>query len=163
MTTHNPDNCRQQLGCLLDEELAAIRDLEQALAAELTAISNRDTSALEQALAEKLQGLEKMETLNQRRLALVESCGFQPDRDGMQSCLKWCDTGGTLQGLWQKLLAVAGRCRDSNLLNHHLVELGSRHMHKALCIIRGEDPDKALYNTLGNADDSHDRRSLARV
>ncbi|MGB5605759.1 MAG: flagellar protein FlgN [Gammaproteobacteria bacterium] len=163
MATHNPDSCRQRLGRLLEDEIAAIRELEQALATELAAITARDTTAIEQAAASKLQGLEKMEALNRQRLALIGACGFQPDREGMQSCLEWCDASGVFRHQWEELLALAGSCRERNRLNHHLVELGSRHMHQALCILRGEETDKALYDPLGNADDYHDRRTLARV
>ena len=36
-------------------------------------------------------------------------------------------------------------------------------MHQALCILRGENPDNALYDPLGNTGDYHNRRTLARV
>ena len=159
----NTDTYRRQLNELLNLEIDAAGRLDEVLAAEHLAIINHDAEALEQSIAAKQAGIDQLETLGRRRAALVESPGFGNGHADIESCLQAHDSDGSLTELWKQLLTIAGKCREDNLRNHHLVEIGSRHTRQVLRILRGEDADNNVYSASGNTDGSHDSRSLGRV
>lgn len=152
---------QQQLDLILDREIDAARRLAEVLNSENAAIGRRELAALEQAITDKQAGLQRLEELNRERGLLVASQGFATDKAGMESCLKWCDTTGLLTGKWRQLLSVADNCRTQNRMNRQLMDMGSRHIHHALCILRGEDPDQNLYGPGGDNIAPHASRDLA--
>ena len=153
----------QKLHGFLQQEIDTGEKLEQALVAEYEAIISNDLSALEHAIDAKQNCLERLEMLNQGKTILVESLGYAIDRAGIESCLNATDPSGSLPAMWQRLLDTATSCRQRNLLNHHLVDMASRHTYQALCVLRGEPPATNVYGSSGNTDDAHNSRSLAWV
>lgn len=159
----NTDSHRRQLDDLLNLELDAASRLNEVLEAEYHAILNHDPEALERSIASKQAGIGQLETLGQKRNSLIESLGFGTGLTDIDGCLQQHDSNGRLAGLWKQLLATAAECREHNLRNHHLVEIGSRHTRQLLCILRGEDADNHVYSASGNTDEQHDSRSIGRV
>jgi flagella synthesis protein FlgN len=152
---------QQQLGTLLDQEISTARRLEQALDRENAAIGRRDLPVLQQAITDKQANLQRLEELNRERGLLVVAQGYGPGREGMKACLECCDHAGRLEGKWRQLMKIAEHCRSQNRMNHQLMELGSRHIQHALCILRGEDPDQSLYGPCGENVSRHTSRNLA--
>jgi flagellar biosynthesis/type III secretory pathway chaperone len=162
MTT-TPDNCRQSLHRLLQQETSAMQKLSVALQAEHNAILGRDTDALEQIVGEKLLAVNLVVELEQERTSLMESAGYRASTDGMLHLLKWCDRDDQLSAAWQQLLSIAGECREQNRLNHQQAEISSRYIHQALCVLRGEDPGRTTYGPDGDTGEQHRSRSLVRA
>ena len=148
---------------VLNQEICATTQLIEALMAERNSIIGADTAALESAVRDKEQGLEKLHEVEMQRLSLMEAAGYSPNPDGMQCYLQQNRSRGEIFNLWQQLLMQAASCRDQNRENYQLVEMYSRHTHQALCILRGEDPGQEVYGPAGIAHDQHDRRSLAKA
>ena len=49
------------------------------------------------------------------------------------------------------------------VMNHRQAEISSRYIHEALCILRGEDPERNTYGPDGESGESHRSRSLVRA
>ena len=161
--TMRTDTDRQQLNMILDQEITAAHQLAKALDSENSAISRRDLTALQQSIADKQAGMQRLEDLNRERTRLVESHGRSTDNDGMKNSMQEWDDTGMLVRKWRQLLTIAESCRSQNRINHQLVEVCSRHMHHALCILRGEDPDQNLYGPGGGNISRHSSRDLGTV
>jgi flagella synthesis protein FlgN len=152
---------QQPLGTILDQEISVAYQLAQALDRENAAICSRDLPVLQQAIADKQAELQRLEELNRERGLLVESHGYGSGSEGMKACLQRCDDNAGLAVKWRQLLKIAEDCRHQNRMNHQLMELGSRHIQRALCILRGEDPDQNLYGPGGDNLVRHASRNLA--
>jgi flagellar biosynthesis/type III secretory pathway chaperone len=161
--TMTPDACRFSMSMLLKQETALTRQLSELLDREYAAITEKDFATFEQTIAEKALTVEQMDLLGQERIALIESAGHKPGPDGILYFLQWCDPAQHITPDWEQLLALAGKCRDQNLRNHHLIELCSQHTRETLHVLRGEDPHADLYSADGDTDSGHENRTLARA
>lgn len=158
-----PETRYQELHGLLQQEIETSVKLEQALTDEYEAIVSNDISTLGQAINLKRSCLEDLEALNKVKTTLVASLGYSIDSTGIENCLNAADPSGRLRSMWQQLLDTATACQQRNLLNHHLVDMASRHTYQALCVLRGELPATDVYGSSGNTDSTHSSRSLARA
>lgn len=159
----NPDNCRQDLERLLQQETSAIEKLSLSLQAEHDAIVSRDTDALELAVGEKQLAVNLMIQLEQKRGTLLESAGYPASPDGMLQFLQWCNGQERLSAAWQQLMSLAGECREKNRRNHQQAEITNRYIHHALCVLRGEDTERNTYGPDGDTGEQHNSRSLDRA
>lgn len=148
---------------LLEQQLDDCKQLEQLLAAEQQAITDRDIPAFEKILEDKRVVLEHFVRHEKERVNLLESSGMAQGPEGMDAYLKECHDGDTLAELWKRLLSTAAGCRDHNRQNHQLVELCSEHTRKALCVLRGESMEKNVYGPDGDTNNPHENRSLGIV
>ena len=158
-----PEYCRQELARLLQQETSAIQKLSVSLQAEHDAIISRNADALELAVGEKQQPVNLLTKLEQERGALLESAGYRASPDGMQDFMQWCDSQERLSAAWQQLLSLASECREQNRRNHQQAEISNRYIHHALCVLRGEDPERNTYGPDGDAGEQHNSRSLDRA
>ena len=159
----SPDTSRFSLNMLLKQVTSLTEQLSALLDREYAAITDRDFATFEGIITEKAQIVEQLDLLEQERTALVETAGHKPDADGFLHFLQCCDTQQNIGPVWEQLLVLAGKCRDQNLRNHHLIELCSRHTRDTLRILRGEDRQPDLYQADGDTDSGHRNRSLARA
>jgi flagellar biosynthesis/type III secretory pathway chaperone len=146
---------------LLEQELAASKQLKQLLAAEQQAVTARNIPAFEEVIEKKRLMLERIVQYEQKRIFLLESNGIKHGPESMDDYLKACNDDGKLTDMWQRLLSMAANCRDHNRQNHQLVELCSTHTRNALCVLRGEDMDQNVYGPDGDTDDPHENRPIA--
>jgi flagellar biosynthesis/type III secretory pathway chaperone len=161
--TMTPDACQFSMGMLLKQESALTQQLSDLLDREFAAITDKDFATFEQIIAEKALTIEQLDLLEQERIALIESAGHKPGPDDILYFLQWCDPAQNITPDWEQLLSLAGKCRDQNLRNHHLIELCSRHTRDTLRILRGEDPQPDLYQADGDTNSGHENRTLARA
>ena len=161
--TMTPDACQFSMSMLLKQEAALTKQLSALLDREYAAITDKDFATFEEIITEKALTVEQLDLLEQERVALIEMAGHKPDPDGFLYFLQWCDPQQNITAAWEELLALAGKCRDQNLRNHHLIELCSRHTRETLRILRGEDEQPDLYQADGDTDTGHQNRSLARA
>ncbi len=161
--TMTPDACQFSMSMLLKQETALTRQLSELLDSEYAAITDKDFTTFEQIITEKALTVEQLDLLEQERIALIESAGHKPGPDGFLYFLQWCDPAQHITPHWEQLLTLAGKCRDQNLRNHHLIELCSRHTRETLRVLRGEDPHPDLYSADGDTDSGHENRTLARA
>ncbi|MGB5260882.1 MAG: flagellar protein FlgN [Gammaproteobacteria bacterium] len=161
--TMTPDACQFSMSMLLKQETALTQQLSDLLDREFAAITDKDFAAFEQTVAEKALAVEQLDLLEQERVALIEAAGQKPGPGDFLYFLQWCDPAQNITPAWEQLLSLAGKCRDQNLRNHHLIELCSRHTRETLRILRGEDPQPDLYQADGDTGSGHENHTLARA
>ena len=161
--TMTPDACQFSMKMLLTQETALTEQLSALLDTEYQAITGKDFTTFEQTINDKHLTIEQLELLEQERFALIESADFKAGTDSILYFLQWCDPGQIITPRWEKLLALAGKCRGLNRRNQQLIELCSRNTRETLRILRGEETQQELYQADGDTSSGHDRRSLARA
>lgn len=142
-------NCRQRLGEVLSRAISCATSLLQILDAEKTALAGRDPAPLETAIKAKQRCLEELDEFDRRRVEIMQTAGFTPDRPGVEDCLRWCDSEDTLSSRWQQLMSLLAQCRDHNLVNGRIMEANRHRTEGALAILRGQQPDAKLYGPAG--------------
>jgi len=159
-----PEACQFSMNMLLQQETDLTRQLSRLLDIEYEAVIGKDFTAFERTISEKAQTVEQLDLIDQERAALIESAGHKPGPEGILFFLQWCDPKRVITPQWEQLLTLAGKCRDQNRRNLHLIELCSRNTRETLRILRGEDIQPDLYQADGGDSNSgHENRSLARA
>ena len=159
----DPRHCRAEITDLLDRLLAGTRELGEILVSEHAALCARSLEGIGALIERKKARMEDLQNLDLQRQALVQSAGFAPDEAGMQACLHWCDTGGTLLQRWQDLLTEVAECQRQNQINGAAIELSRTQVQRALAVLRGQTGEQ-LYDPNGSPDGgSPTRHSLAKA
>ena len=158
-----PDACQFSMSMLLRQETELTSQLSALLDAEFAAITDKDFTTFEQTVNEKSMTVEQLDLLEQERIALVESAGFETEPQKFSAFLEWCDPSANITPRWEQLLELAGKCSEQNRRNRHLIELCSRNTRETLRILRGEDEQPDLYQADGDTGSGHGQRSLARA
>lgn len=155
---------REQLIDLLQRQARVAADLSAALDTERGLIATRDEGGLRQAVSEKAQLVARLESLEAERVKVVASIaradGIERDFDVLATEL---DPSGHLTHLWNSLAELALSCREKNLINNNLVTLSLQAVGEALTILRGGEPQAALYDPLGRCVSGGGSRSLAKA
>ncbi len=157
------ERTQQSLQAILAQEVQCTECLLTSLNTERTALARRDMSTLEQTIQEKVQYTEELEQLEQQREQLVMALGFSNDADSWRHCLKSLPQADTLMQIWQQILLNIEACRDGNLTNGGILEVGRRHVEQALLILRGQSATPSLYNTNGDSTANLGQRNLGKV
>lgn len=159
----DPRLCREELTALLRAEHDCAGRLGTLLGTETEALQGRDIDALEDITERKQSLMQTFDSLEARRLALLERAGFggpQPDVDG---CIAWCDDSGHLARGWQLLLERIRQCQHQNRCNGAILESSRRHAQQALALLRGQAPQTDLYTPSGSTAADNTGRSLAKA
>ena len=156
--------CRSTLAQLFEREQHTLDALDRVLEAEFRALQAQDTTALEQAAADKAARMQALETLEHTLADLLRRAGYAHDRDGIEACMDWCDSNGGLREHWQTLLQSLQRCQEHNRNNGVAIEAHRRHTHTALAVLRGQSPHPATYASSGRTDSGDGgTRTLAKA
>lgn len=153
----------EQLHELLSTAVRESVLLESALERETRALSSRDLEALHQAVGAKHQAAQSLEQLTREQAALLQAGGFDPDRHGMEACLRAWDHEGRVRPLWGRLQDSIERCRRHNRINGAEVQTQQHQVQQALQILRGEDTRTELYDPRGRAVASGTSRHISRA
>lgn len=155
---------REQLLEVLREQNRVAAELSAALDLERALIAERDAEGLEQAVRDKAGLVARLESLEQARIGAVRSIAdAEAAGDDFEALARQLDTSGELVDLWVSLGELSLGCREKNLANGSLVTLSLRAVGEALTILRGGEPNAALYDPLGRAVSEGDSRSLAKA
>lgn len=137
--------------------------LETALERETRALASRDLEALHQAVATKHQTAQALEQVTREQAALLQAGGFDPDRQGMETCLRAWDHEGSARPLWGRLQDSIERCRRHNQINGAEVQTQQHQVQQALQILRGEDARTELYDPRGRTVASGASRHISQA
>ncbi len=159
----NAEGTQQSLQDILVQEAQCSERLLTCLQAERRALSQRDMDALQQTTEEKLQLSQQLEQLEQQRENLVARLGFSNNRDSLEQCFNSLPQRDSLKQSWQQVLDNIEACRDGNLTNGGILEVGRQHVEQALSILRGQSGGPALYSPSGNTEADLGRRELGKV
>ena len=147
---------------LLQDELYHAKALLQTLTAELDAIKNRNLTALEMSLREKLacaSNLEKIEKEISQYLAIF---GFNPNTTKLDIFLNSVDkNSNTFDSILSELKIVAGECKHQNEINGRIVNSAGVSVRQALNIMTGQDSIFNGYSASGKSEDDSPQNSIS--
>ncbi len=169
------DNQQQEIKQILQAEINCAHHLLQSLEQEYEALAEHHSSALEEAVQDKLEKIKQFEIVSKRReelLASFDSLNEGSTNLGVNKVMQnrnhyfydHFKGNKQLTELWNELLNVAEQCRDKNRVNGSIVELASRQSKHALDILRGITPDTSgLYDNTGQTKSFSSKRTLVHV
>lgn len=133
-----PAVCREKLGAILIETLAALEDLATTLEREHQLLASNEVAALHGAIRERQRTIARVVRLDEGRERLCRQMGYAADPQGLQRLISWCDAQGTLSGRWVRCASLAAKCRALNDRNATLVSARLRHVQARLgTLIKG--------------------------
>ena len=154
--------CRNELKKVLETELQHTESLHQLLVQEKSALVN-DPETLT-VLSDKKQVLiSQLEKIQHHANAFLQDCGFSPDRQGMESCISWCDTEKNILPVWKRLTDHIKECRKQNHLNGSIMENGMRSIKQALAILHGKVLQQDTYNANGTENNQSIGKTIAKA
>ena len=157
MTAPHPNHTPARVVAVLDESIEEARGLRDALAAERTALEERDPDALERVLSTKSAHVDKLTALDTERQRLFAATGIEPLADGAPAIK---DT--SIDTRWQQLVDLADECRTLNQANGFVIRARQSRVDTRLKIIRGEPIAPLTYGQAGDRT-GNGHRSLAEA
>ena len=86
----------------------------------------------------------------EERRSLCRMHGREPDAQGIEGLLTWCDPRGTLRAAWAKCAQSATRCRELNDRNGALVAARMKRVDNLLSVLTGQQQDASTYGPKGS-------------
>lgn len=157
MTALHPHPMPERVAAVLDDSIEEARGLRDALAAERTALEERDPDALERVLGTKTAHLEKLTALDTERQSLFAAAGIEPLGDGPPAL-----QDAAIGVRWQQLIELADVCRTLNQANGFVIRARQSRVDARLKIIRGEPIAPLTYGQAGDRP-GNGHRSLAEA
>lgn len=153
-----------QLESILEQQAHCSTELLQCLEAERTALTGRNSDALEQISRDKSRHTQTLEELETRRKQLVSGLDCDTDAGGMKRCVEKFGDGSRIASLWDRVMHNIRECRDNNIANGAVLEIGRQHVEQALSILRGNmAAGPAVYDAQGEAASTLGQRELGKV
>ncbi|HUI61402.1 MAG TPA: flagellar protein FlgN [Steroidobacteraceae bacterium] len=145
----DPSRCREQLGRLMAEETAALRELADMLEREHGFLEANDVISLEGATRERQRCVARIYRIDEQRRALCQERGVSLDHLGLEQLLLWCDPERTLAAGWADCAAAAAACRRLNDRNGALVAARLQHVQARLGALISTRREPATYGPRG--------------
>jgi flagellar biosynthesis/type III secretory pathway chaperone len=159
----NAEGTQLQLETVLEQQARCSTELLQCLNAERKALAERNTDALEKISQDKSNHTQTLEQLETRRKQLVSALDCGTDANGMQRCINKFGDQSRLASLWKRVIRNIGECRDSNIANGAVLEIGRQHVEQALTILRGESAGPMVYDAQGVSGPVLGQREFGKV
>ncbi|MDH5180189.1 MAG: flagellar protein FlgN [Gammaproteobacteria bacterium] len=154
------------LELLLRDMYEALSELAMVLENEHHALETTDVDKLHQAAVRKEGLSDKLEKLEQQRVALLSRANKTPDKESM---LLFIDEAAgnrseSMHSIWQMVEELAVRCDTQNRINGIVIENSKRQTQAALAILRGHlTAEDKLYGADGGTVSQVQNSSLARA
>ena len=145
------DVCREHLGSLLTEEVAALRELEDVLRREHDVLGAKNVAAIERTALVRQQMMGGLARTEDQRRSLCTMHGYTPDWLGLESLMSWCDPDGTLLSRLRECAQRATRCRDLNDKNGILVSARLKQVEGMLAALQGDSNQPVTYGPKGTS------------
>jgi flagellar biosynthesis/type III secretory pathway chaperone len=145
------DVCREHLGTLLAEEIAALRELEDLLKREHEVLGSKNVAAIERTALVRQQMVGDLARTEEQRRSLCTMHGYTADWVGLESLMRWCDPEGTLLSRLRECAQRATQCRDLNDKNGILVAARLKHVEGLLVALTGGVNQPVTYGPKGLA------------
>lgn len=154
---------QQQFTVLLNSLENCTHGLLECMEVERTGLASRNMEQIEQSTLRKTDLSRELEQLESQRARLVTDLGYSNDAAGMSKCIQNQPNSKQLVKLWQQVLDNLKACRDNNLINGSILELGRRQAEQALSILRGQNGNPGLYSPDGNSAQEFGNRKLGEA
>lgn len=157
------ENQQTRLESLLVQEEEAAKRLLRSLEEELSALKAHDASALEQAVSQKQDCVERLEATGRQRMDLLNQPAGPADAKAIEQHLQDQDKTGNLVQLWRQLQDTASRCQEYNQRNGRLVSAHQDRVARILGILRGQPVKSGLYGPDGSTVSSSDPHTTVKA
>ncbi|MFP4080381.1 MAG: flagella synthesis protein FlgN [Ectothiorhodospira sp.] len=154
----------QRLERILNESVRHAGALESALQRESAALSSRDLTGMDAAVAEKQERVRQLEALTQEQTQLLTREGYASDAQGMERCLRDWDEEDILSPVWHRLVQIMNHCRHLNQVNGGVVDTARRRVDQAIHILRsGGETRTELYDPHGRSFSTTSSQSITKA
>jgi len=157
-----PEDLRQLLRRVLEDESGLLSQLEQVLAREADVVRGDDPHSIENIGAARHHCIDSLMRLDAERTSACRMLSFGVGPDGIDRLLAWCDPDRTLRGRWESNLQIARRCKDLNERNGAVVTLKLGQVRQRLATMRGSNA-APVYGRHGVPYEGIARRELAQA
>ena len=123
-------NTLKTIDQILREQIDAATTLVRVLDREAAAIKARDAEALTALAPEKLEGLQRLEALEQSKEQTTSNAASGSASDNK---------------LWEHMLQIVGECSRKNQLNGVMLSLRQEHIQRAMDLIANRDTAAMVY------------------
>jgi len=155
--------CYTLLNELLEKQISSLTIATRYLNDIKDAIESNNLESLQQLIKHNNIPLSQIEELENSRFSLIESCGFEKNKQGFKKCLKACDdTQGTLNILHKKLNSALVELEKATKVSDLLVLQNKQRVKKSLDILTGSTIKKDhTYSSQGTTNQDSLTRPLA--
>ena len=145
----SPLQCREALGRIFGEEIAALHQLEELLSREHDHLAANAIEALEAASAARQDAVARLMRLEDERRNLSRMLGRDADVAGSAALLSWCDPEGSLGVTLHEHARLSGVCRAQNERNGALVGARMARISSMLGMLAGSSAAPSVYGRTG--------------
>ncbi len=165
MSNPSPEPCHAELLALLVHQSEELEAINTYLAEIKSAIVENDTDSLNALITQQRLPVAEMDNLENQRNRLLASYGFKPDRDGLASCIAWCDKGEAISQQYAIFQQALLRLQHAIQINSLLVNKGRERVRQSLQLIMGQPASNRMttYSSNGKTDDNSSHRTIARA
>ena len=157
----NRAHCSVQLTALLDEAGDAAARLQEALAAERQALTDRNTETLAAAGELKLAQLTRLQAFEAQRQRLVAEVELD-ENPSFDAVLEWCDDPA-LTERWETVRDQVRNCQEANDVNGALVRRQRDLVQRTLDVLDGGVTSDPLYDPNGTTHRHTTGRAIAKA
>jgi flagellar biosynthesis/type III secretory pathway chaperone len=147
----DPQTCRSQLGRLVNEENALLRQLAQQLQREHDLLAANDVDGLEKAGSARQATITQLLKIDDQRRQLCRLTGRGFDKAGLSALVAWCDPAGTLSAAQNECTQLAAGCRAQNERNGALVAARLSRVSSMLDMLAENAPARTYDSRLARA------------
>ncbi len=165
MNAQSPQQCHKDLLALLIRQTDELQAINTFLGDIKTAIAEGETEILNKLLTQQRLPIAEMDDLESQRHRLLEIYGYQADREGLLSCITWCDSEEIIARQYELFRQALLRLQRAIQVNSLLVSKGKERVRQSLQLLVGQanNEQTTTYASNGKTDDDSLLRSIARV
>ncbi len=165
MNNQSPETCHTKLMALLVHQTEELDAINTYLGEIKSAIVESDTESLNTLITQQRLPIAEMDDLESQRNCLLEMYGFKPDRDGLLSCIAWCDRGEAISRQYELFRQALLRLQRAIQVNSLLVSKGRERVRQSLQLIMGQPASEQVttYSSRGKTEENNNYRTIAQA
>lgn len=137
---------------LITQGVELLRELQELIAQERTALEKRDLDGIEQCATRKADLLARIKTNFNERHELMQSAGIELSGEGWTA---YIDTlpekeAKLLSEAWNTLSTLLEANQRESLVNQQLVHRGQENTNRLLNLLQGKNQKSELYGSSGS-------------
>ncbi|MCP4187857.1 MAG: flagellar protein FlgN [Gammaproteobacteria bacterium] len=165
MNNPSPEACHTELMTLLVHQKEELDAINTYLDEIKSAIVENDAESLNTLITQQRLPIAEMDDLEKQRNCLLETYGFKANRDGLLSCIAWCDKDEAITRQYELFRQALLHLQRSIQVNSLLVSKGRERVRQSLQLIMGQPTSEQVttYSSRGKAEDNCNHRTIAQA
>lgn len=140
------DELKNAFRATVEASLEGLRTLADVLNEEAEALGSNNPAQLEQAVARKVEALQRLEPSIQAREQIQAQCQFGPGLDGGEQFVRHNFSPKEMLAPWKELVELAVNVDSLNTRNGKLAVANENQTRQALNILTGRTEQANTYN-----------------